>query len=88
MRLDLSKIRTPHEHFERTFPPEAFAAQEADDAEFRVASPVRLAFDIHKDKSTFRLVGSTHTTTPRSICGISRTRPTSATRNRRSKRTI
>ena len=62
MRLDLSKIRTPHEHFERTFPPEAFAAQEADDAEFRVASPVRLAFDIHKDKSTFRLVGSTHTT--------------------------
>ena len=60
MRLDLSKIRTPHEHFEQTFPPEAFAAGGHED--FRVASPVKLAFEIHKDKSTFRLVGTTETT--------------------------
>ena len=62
MRLDLSKIRTPHERFEQTFPPEAFATVGGDDADFRVASPVKLAFDIHKDKSTFRLVGATETT--------------------------
>jgi uncharacterized protein len=69
MRLDLSKIRTPHEHFERTFPPEAFGVA-ADDADFKVASPVKLAFEIYKDKSTFRLVGTTETTlqTPCSRC--------------------
>ena len=61
MRLDLGKIRTPHEHFERVFPPEAFGAPAAD-ADFKVASPVKLAFEIHKDKSTFRLVGRTETT--------------------------
>jgi uncharacterized protein len=61
MRLDLSKIRTPHEHFERVFPPEAFGATAAD-ADFKVASPVKLAFEIYKDKSTFRLVGRTETT--------------------------
>jgi uncharacterized protein len=65
MRLDLSKIRTPHEHFEQTFPPEAFGTApgtDADDVAFRVASPVKLAFEIYKDKSTFRLVGRTETT--------------------------
>ena len=61
MRLDLSKIRTPHEHFERTFQPEAFGPAGAD-ADFKVASPVKLAFEIYKDKSTFRLVGTTETT--------------------------
>ena len=61
MRLDLSKIRTPHEHFEQVFPPEAFGATPAD-ADFTVASPVKLAFEIYKDKSTFRLVGRTDTT--------------------------
>jgi len=64
MRLDLSKIRTPHEHFEQTYRPEAFGAgvDDADHVEFRVAAPVKLAFDIQKDKSTFRLVGTTETT--------------------------
>jgi len=71
MRLDLSKIRTPHERFEQTFPPEAFGtaprtgadeADRVDDVDFRVASPVTLAFEIFKDKSTFRLVGRTETT--------------------------
>ena len=58
MRLDLSKIRTPHEHYEQVFQPDAFGAPPAD-ADFKVASPVRLAFEIYKDKSTFRLVGRT-----------------------------
>jgi len=62
MRLDLSKIRTPHEHFEQVFPPEAFAAPEGNADSFRVAGPVRLRFEIFKDKSAFRLVGSTETT--------------------------
>ena len=61
MRLDLSQIRSPHEHFERVFPPEAFGAPSAD-ADFKVASPVKLAFEIYKDKTTFRLVGRTETT--------------------------
>ena len=58
MRLDLGKIRTPHERFEQVYPPEAFASGTDD---FRIASPVKLSFDIHKDKSTFRLVGRTET---------------------------
>ena len=61
MRLDLSKIRTPHEHFEQNFRPEAFGAA-GSDADFTIASPVKLAFEIYKDKSTFRLVGATETT--------------------------
>jgi uncharacterized protein len=62
MRLDLGKIRTPHEHFEQVIAPEAFAAAPGADVDFRVASPVTLAFEIYKDKSTFRLVGRTETT--------------------------
>ena len=62
MRLDLGQIRTPHEHFERVFPPEGFATGATGDADFTIASPVRLRFEIHKDKSTFRLVGNTETT--------------------------
>ena len=79
MRLDLSKIRTPHEHFEQTVPPEAFGA--GDDADFRVASPVKLAFEIYKDKSTFRLVGTTETTleVPCSRCLERMTVPVCAT---------
>ena len=60
MRLDLGKIRTPHERFEQVYQPEAFAA--GPDADFTVASPVKLAFEIFKDKRTFRLVGKTETT--------------------------
>ena len=62
MRLDLSQIRAPHEHFERVFPPEAFGAPEGEAESFRVAAPVKLRFEIFKDKSTFRLVGNTETT--------------------------
>ena len=62
MRLDLRKIRTPHERFEQVYQPEAFAARREDVDSFTIASPVRLAFEIFKDKSTFRLVGATKTT--------------------------
>jgi len=62
MRLDLSQIRAPHEHFERVFPPEAFAGGTASDADFTIVSPVKLKFEVFKDKDTFRLVGRTETT--------------------------
>ena len=59
MRLDLGKIRTPHERFEQMYPPEAFAA---DPESFRIVAPVSLAFDVYKDGSQFRLAGHTKTT--------------------------
>jgi uncharacterized protein len=57
MLLDLSKIRTSHEHYERVFQPSAFAA----DQDYTIAAPVSLAFDIHKDKDRYRLVGRVQT---------------------------
>ena len=62
MRLDLGKIRTPHERFERAYPPEAFAAGGSGDNDVSVASPVLLTFEVSKDKDAFRLVGRTQTT--------------------------
>ena len=59
MLLDLSRIRTHHERFERVYPPDAFAVDQED---FRVTAPVSLAFDIVKDKDQFRLTGRTQTT--------------------------
>jgi uncharacterized protein len=53
MLLDLARIRTPHERYEKEYPASAFAA----DADYAVAGPVKLSFDIHKDKETFRLDG-------------------------------
>lgn len=53
MFLDLSKIRTPHEHYERVYEPSAFKP----DADYAIVAPVSLAFDIHRDKETFRLNG-------------------------------
>jgi uncharacterized protein len=58
MLLDLSKIRTPHERYEKTYAAQAFAADDS----FRVAAPVSLTFDIFKDKQQFRLVGHVQTT--------------------------
>jgi uncharacterized protein len=54
LSLNLAKIRDPHERFEQVYAPEQLAA---DGDAFRVAAPVRLAFDIYKDKDQFRLVG-------------------------------
>jgi uncharacterized protein len=58
MLLDLSRIRTSHEHVEQVYPAEAFSADRED---FRVAAPVSLAFEIFKDKAQYRLVGRTQT---------------------------
>jgi uncharacterized protein len=58
MLLDLSKIRTPHEHFDKVFEPSAFRQDE----DYTIAAPVRLSFDLHKDKDTYRLVGRLQTT--------------------------
>jgi uncharacterized protein len=55
MKLDLSRIRRAEDHFERTFGP----SEVPHEGElYRVATPVQLAFDIHKDKDKFRLVGT------------------------------
>jgi uncharacterized protein len=59
LSLNLAKIRDAHERFEQVYRPEQLAV--SDDA-FRVAAPVNLAFDIHKDKDQFRLAGSVKTT--------------------------
>jgi uncharacterized protein len=59
LSLNLAKIRDAQERFEQVYRPEQLAV--TDDA-FRVAAPVNLAFDIHKDKDQFRLAGSVKTT--------------------------
>lgn len=59
LTLNLAKIRTSDEQFEREYAPEALQTER--DA-FRIATPVRLAFDLHKDKETFHLVGRVQAT--------------------------
>ena len=56
--LNLDRIRTAEERFERVYPPEQLPTDE----DFRVAAPVSLAFDIFKDKQQFRLAGAVKTT--------------------------
>jgi uncharacterized protein len=58
MRLDLSKIRTATEHYEKVFDAATFPV---DPDTFRVVAPVSLTFDIVKDKDQFRLAGTTRT---------------------------
>lgn len=55
MQLDLTRYRQPVSEFARTFKPED-VGDEAD--EYRIVTPVDLAFEIHKDKDKFRLVGT------------------------------
>jgi uncharacterized protein len=58
MLLDLTRYRQPISHFDRTFEP----ADVADPGDaYRIVAPVHVAFDIHKDKEKFRLVGTTTT---------------------------
>ena len=63
MQLDLTRYRQPEEHVSRTFQPadlqEAGGEQEGD--AYRIVDPVRLDFDIQKDKDKFRLVGTVKT---------------------------
>jgi uncharacterized protein len=58
MRLDLNRIRTAHERYEKTYAADAFAG---DQDTFRVTGPVSLACDIFKDKAQFRLAGRVET---------------------------
>ena len=58
MLLDLTRYRRPVESFARTFAPADVG--EKDDA-YTVVSPVDLAFEVHKDKDRFRLVGTVKT---------------------------
>jgi uncharacterized protein len=55
--LDVAKLREPRLRFERTEEPSAFGQEDA----FRIVSPVRLVFDLHKDKEQVRLVGTVQT---------------------------
>jgi uncharacterized protein len=55
--LDVSKLREPHLHLERTDEPPAFGAEEI----FRIVSPVQLVFDLHKDPEKIRIVGTVKT---------------------------
>jgi uncharacterized protein len=55
MLLDLTRYRRPVESFSRTFQPGEVGDKE--DA-YTVVAPVELAFDVHKDKDRFRLVGT------------------------------
>ena len=59
LALNLSRVRTAHERFERIYEP-ALLGQVGDD--YRVVAPASLAFDLHKDKRHFRLVGRVQTT--------------------------
>jgi uncharacterized protein len=45
------------EHVDRTFQPAEFAVSEADAEEYRVAAPVHLVMDIHKDGEAYRVTG-------------------------------
>ena len=58
MLLDLTRYRQPLSQFSRTFQPQE-VAQDGD--AYRIVAPVEVAFDIHKDKDRFRLVGTVAT---------------------------
>lgn len=59
MLLNLARIRTAHERFDKVYSADAIAAGSD---EYRVVEPVKLGFDIYKDKAQYRLVGSVATT--------------------------
>jgi uncharacterized protein len=58
MQLDLTRYRQPLNRFARTFKPEE-VADEGD--AYLIVALVDLAFEIHKDKDKFRLVGTVAT---------------------------
>jgi len=59
LSLNLARIRTAQERFEFVYQPEAFPDK---GESFGVVAPIKLAFDIFKDKDQFRLVGGVQTT--------------------------
>jgi DUF177 domain-containing protein len=58
MQLDLTRYRQPTTHFSKVFQPED-VGQEGD--AYRIAAPVHVDMDIHKDKDRFRLEGTVRT---------------------------
>jgi uncharacterized protein len=63
LRLQLATIRTPHEHFDHVYQAQAFQSEYGVEGDvFTVVAPVRLSFDVDKDKDQFRLAGSVRTT--------------------------
>ena len=56
--LNLNKIRTAQDRFEKVYRPDEFEPDE----DFRVVEPVSLVFDVFKDKQAFRLAGRVQTT--------------------------
>jgi uncharacterized protein len=59
LALNLGKIRTAQEQFERVYEPGELGMAPDD---FRILVPVSLQFDIYKDKRHFRLAGRVQTT--------------------------
>jgi uncharacterized protein len=59
LSLNLARIRTADEHFERVYQPEALGAE---NDLYRIVAPVSLVFDVHKNKDRFHLVGRVKTT--------------------------
>ena len=59
LTLNLSRIRTASERFERVLDAEACAA--ADDP-FGITAPVALRFEVFKDKDRYRVIGTVETT--------------------------
>ncbi len=57
LTLDLNRIRTAQERFERVYRPDQLTKE----SDFSIVDPVSLAFDIFKDKEQFRLVGDVKT---------------------------
>jgi uncharacterized protein len=45
------------EHVDRTFQPSAFEASIGQDEEYKVAAPVHLVMDVHKDGEAYRVTG-------------------------------
>ena len=58
MKLDLTRYRQPLTHVAKTFQPAEFGAESE---AYRVAEPVELEFDLHKDKERFRIEGRVRT---------------------------
>ena len=59
MLLDLSRLRTGVERLTRQFQPDEFGPA---DEEFRIAAPVDLEVEAHKDSNKVRLTGRVRTT--------------------------
>jgi len=61
--LNLKAIRTPREHFDQVYKPEAVAAAFSNEHDtFTVVSPIELSFDVEKHKEEFQLTGNVRTT--------------------------